>query len=119
MEQTKREPVRLPSELPAIPHGTTNEKLIVGKLVTDLLAAGHTIDVDDGDDICLKRSADTATIFDALSSTDADRLIIRRNGRRLGWVYLVWGNDTDIISDYTINLKKLIDGANKLSERLS
>jgi hypothetical protein len=41
--------IALPSTLPAIPHATTNEKLIVGQLVSDLLAGGCMLTVYDGE----------------------------------------------------------------------
>lgn len=103
------------STLPPIPHASTNEKLIVGKLVTDLLAAGHMLTVYDGGEDVVVLSNDADAIFKALSSTDRD--VIRVTPR--GWVLLVWGNDVDVISDYTMSLEPLLAGANALAEELS
>jgi len=105
--------------LPPIPHGTTNEKLIVGKLVQDILAAGNTITVNDGEDETLVCSTDAKAIFEALASTDEDYVIVNSNQNgRYGWVRLIWGNDHDIISDYTTNLETLLAGANALADEL-
>lgn len=124
MEQTSLKSIPLPAELPAIPHASTNEKLIVGKLVTDLLAAGFTLSVDDGEEVTVERSTDPAAIFPALSSTDADRLLIHRANTsdkgRISWVYLVWGNDHDIVSDWVMHndIDPIIERVNDYSETL-
>lgn len=105
--------------IPPIPHGSTNEKLIVGKLVTDILAAGNTITVNDGEDDTLVGSIDAKAIFEALASTDEDYVIVNSNQNgRYGWVRLIWGNDCDIISNYTMNLETLVAGANALADEL-
>lgn len=104
--------------LPAIPHATDNEKRIVGKLVTDLLAAGHKLSVNDGEEIALKRSTDAEAIYAALSSTGEDYLIVHVLGRTDRWVRLIWGNDVDVISDYHVSLEAEIAGANQLANEL-
>lgn len=115
--------VALPAELPPIPHATTNEKLIVGKLVTDLLAAGCLLTVNDGEDDVVIASTDAEAIYKAMSSTDEDWLIVSKvdgcNAFWPAWVRLVWGNDVDVISDYITRLEKLIAPANELAESLS
>lgn len=105
--------------LPPIPHATTNEKLIVGKLVTDLLAAGCMLTVNDGEEDVVVHSNDAAVIFAALSSTDEDWLVVTMPGQKPAWVRLIWGNDVDVISDYVIRLETLLAGANALAEELS
>lgn len=111
------------AEFPNIPHASGVEKRIVGRLVVDLLAAGFNITIDDGGGIAespLKRSTDADAIFAALSSTDSDRLYVdaAHRGGYSGWVYLVWGNDDCVISDYTTNLEQHLAAANKLAEEL-
>lgn len=105
--------------LPPIPHASTNEKLIVGKLVCDLLAAGFALTVDDGEEKTIKRSTDAAAIFKALSSTEMDRLYVSKGAVNYdGWVLLVWGNDTDVISDYTTNLQAIMEPVNEFVNSL-
>lgn len=105
--------------LPPIPYATVNEKLIVGKLVTDILAAGYTLSVYDGEELPVELSADADTIFKALSSTDIDALIVNRpDGRYVGKVVLVWGNDCDVISDYSVKIEALLADANAFAEDL-
>jgi len=104
--------------LPNIPHATDNEKRIVGKLVEDLLAAGFKISVNDGEEICLRRSFDPSEIFSALSSTSQDYLIVHGNRIADRWVRLIWGNDVDVISDYHVGLEPYLAGANALANEL-
>lgn len=106
-----------------IVNASVTETIIVGKLVKDLLAAGFQVSIDDGgglDESPLQRSTDAATIYAALASTDSDRLYLYRKDARnfTGWVYLVWGNDVDVVSDYTSNIQKHVAGANQLAEDL-
>lgn len=107
-------------DLPAIPHASEIEKRIVGKLVTDLLAAGYVITVNDGEDDCLVQSTEPAKIFDALSSTDTDKLYLHKDLRHAGWILLVWGNDAHVISNSTTgsDLEAAMAGADALSTKL-
>lgn len=105
--------------LAPIPHATDNEKRIVGKLVEDLLAAGMSITIDDGEDTPLRNSTDAEAIFAALGSTGEDYLIVDApNGPRQRWVRLIWGNDVDVISDYHVCLERWLQGANALANDL-
>lgn len=104
--------------LPSIPYASTNEKLIVGKLVTDLLAAGYAIDVFDGEEDAIVNSTDASAIFKAMCSTDMDRLDLTKNKKHMGWVLLIWGNDADVISDYTTNLEAIMKPVNEFVNSL-
>jgi hypothetical protein len=111
--------MELPTTLPPIPHATTNEKLIVGKLVTDLLAAGFNLSIwNGGDEAELERSADAGAIFKALAASDQDEIIVYEGKSRAGWVLLVWGNDCSVVSNYTTNIESYLAGANALAEEL-
>lgn len=106
--------------LPPIPHGTAIEKAIVGRLVTDLLAAGMTITVwNGGYDAEIQDSTDADTIFAELAASDQDELTMEKDGHYEGWIRLVWGNDCDIISDYSIRLETLVAGAAAVAEELA
>lgn len=105
-------------DVPAIDHATTNERRIVGKLVADLLAAGLSLSVNDGEEITVKRSTDAATIFKALGSTGEDYLIVHQLGLTDKWIRLIWGNDVDVISDYQTSLEVHLAGANALANEL-
>lgn len=106
--------------LPPIPHASTEEKLIVGKMVRDILAAGLTITIwNGGDEPELEWSTDEAAIFAALGASGHDEIVARTvAGKRVGWVMLVWGNDCAVISDYTTHFEAVLEGANKLADEL-
>lgn len=76
---------------------------IARKLVAALLAAGYALSVDDGEEITVRKSTDAREIIDALATTDHDYLRAYYNGEtiRAGWVMLIWGNDEDVISDWS------------------
>lgn len=95
------------------------ERKIARKVIDDAIAAGHTIDVFDGEEVVVKRSAEAETIFGAMFSTDSDTLIIHKDGKRIGAVWFVYGNTGyDVISDYSMSLHELLQGAGELSEQL-
>lgn len=112
------------------PSMSAPEARIVEKLVDDLLAAGLNLSVYDGEEWPLRNSTDKDAIWAALASTDRDEIVVSnpKNEQglwpRLGWIILIWGNDQDVISDYSISLGEddggpnYIGGANKLAEQL-
>jgi hypothetical protein len=110
-----------PKGLPPIPHASDVEKAIVGRLVTDLLAAGMSITVwNGGDEPELVDSTDAAVIFENLGASDQDELTMQlpQGGAYAGWIRLVWGNDTTVISDYSVRLEPQVAPANKLADDL-
>jgi hypothetical protein len=105
--------------LPPIPHASEIEKRIVYRLVTDLLAAGYQITVNDGEDDTVIKATDPDVIWPALASTDMDTLKVTGHPvKRRSFVELVWGNDCDVISDYGVSLEEVVSEANKLAESL-
>jgi hypothetical protein len=95
------------------------EKQIVTKVIADALAAGYTLDVNDGEETTLTNSMDKAAILAALFTTDEDYLVYRKDGKKVGWVQFVYGNDGyDVITNHTINLDHVLLGATMLAERL-
>lgn len=78
------------------------EQLITNRLIDSILAKGHSISVDNGNKWTVKRSRDKATILEALATTDSDTLVIRKaSGDKFGTICLVWGNETDLVSDWS------------------
>lgn len=79
------------------------EGKIARKLVSELLARGFTVSVNDGEEWTVNRSTDKAEIIGALFSTDEDVIRgFRPDGPTIGMAYLVYGNDGyDVINDYT------------------
>lgn len=105
--------------LPDIPNASTIERKIVGRLVTDLLAAGFSLSVNDGEEITVQKSTDADAIYAALSSTDQDYLYVHRpNDKREPWIRLVWGNDCCVISDYLTSLDTWVDPVQQFATEL-
>jgi len=87
------------------------ERQIARFMIRELLRAGYKLGVNDGEETVLKHCASAKQVFNAMFSTDEDRLLVYRNGKPDGWVYLVYGNDGfDVINDYTTNLESVMDG---------
>lgn len=102
------------------------ERAIVRRAVTDLLAAGFSISVNNGgDDDEVLPTNDPAKIMGGIMQTDHDYLMIHRfnapaNVPREGWVMLIYGNDGwDVINDYTTaNIEHHMMGASDLADQL-
>lgn len=97
------------------------EVKIAEQLVDDILAAGYTITVNDGEEDTVIRSGDKAAIMEALRTTDQDYLKIMGE-KQIGVVWLIWGNGVDVISDYGGPdgiMNGLMESANNVAERYS
>lgn len=96
------------------------EREIIDVLLTDLLAAGFRVSVDDGEALPVKKSTDKAKIMAELGSTGSDHLLVFDGGTCIGWFLLVYGNDGwNVISDYTTNLEQHHKRADALAEHYS
>ncbi|MEF2146662.1 MAG: hypothetical protein V3573_14545 [Desulfovibrionaceae bacterium] len=86
------------------------ETQIATRVVNSLLDAGYTVGVNDGEEITVRRSTDRTEIMAALETTDEDYILAydATTGRNISWVWLVWGNDEDLITDYTVNLEPVV-----------
>ena len=93
---------------------TQAEKDAAGKVIDRALSMGYLISVNDGEEWVVKKSTDRQQIVSALGSTDADHLMIRTaDGKKLGMIYLVWGNSAEeVVCDNTDKpeINKLVDG---------
>lgn len=103
---------------PPIPHASELERKIVGKVVECLLDAGYLISVYDGEETTVRNATEGAAIWHALASTDSDTLNVRHPDRSRSFVFLVWGNGVDVISDHGISLKAVLKPAFDLAEAL-
>lgn len=112
-----------------LPHASDIERQIAIKLVDDILAAGMSISVNDGEETTVVWSPQRDEILAAMNTTDHDWLKVysetSRNGY-IGSIMLVWGNGTDLISDYSWperlgsnGIEAVQLGASKLAERLA
>ena len=97
------------------------ERAIVSRAVTNLLAAGYTLAVCQGDEDEQPASRDKREIMKLLGECDDDRIIVYSPAKgRLGWLYLVYGNDNGetVISDYTVNLEPQLIPVSEYAETL-
>jgi hypothetical protein len=97
------------------------ERRIASRFISDAIAAGYTLDVNDGEETVLVKSTDIDAILAAMFSTDEDILIVRRSDHRIGAVHLIHGNGGDLISDHTdtAEMRDLLAGADALTEAYS
>ncbi len=93
------------------------ERKIAKRVIADALKMGFTIDVNDGEEITVKASADRKAILSAMMTTDEDYLILHR-GKEHGWVRFVYGNDGwDVVNDYSTNIDHVMAGANAMADK--
>ena len=92
------------------------ERVIINRLIGDMLSAGALLGVNDGEETTLERSADPVAIKAAMYTTDEDYLLVwasgHTTGRCTGWVRLIYGNGEDVISDYSLNIENLVAPTN-------
>lgn len=95
------------------------ETRVVRRVVRDLLAAGYSLTVDDGEDEPVKKSTKFSEIVAALMQTDEDYLYTHKQGCPNSFVRFVYGNDSwEVICDYSTNLEAVLKGAQEVCERL-
>lgn len=91
----------------AMEYAKPGERTVARKLVRTLLGKGLSISVYDSEEWTVKQSTNEAEILNALATTDEDQLLVRdAEGDKVGWFYLVWGNDPsgeELIADHTDN----------------
>jgi hypothetical protein len=117
---------------PAVTRRQKVERSIVSRAVSDLLAAGYTLAVSQGDERPEPATTHKATIMKQLGNCDEDRLLVYQptrvppahaTGREFapfGWVFLVYGNDGwDVLADFTGNLESVLAPATALAWWLS
>lgn len=94
---------------------------IVTRVVNALHTAGYSLQTDqagDGFEPAVP-TADRVVILGHLMETHDERLYARKDGKRAGWVYFVYGNDGyDVISDYTTNLENVLAPINAYADTL-
>ena len=97
------------------------EQRIVKRIVDALLAAGYSLQVNDGDYPRPSEPTRNRTeILKELMEVDDEFLAaFHREGEREGWVRFVYGNDGyDVINDYTTNLENVLAPVNAYAETL-
>lgn len=82
------------------------EKEAARLVIEGALQQGCTVSVwNGGEDAEISKSGDLDAIVKELMASDSDELVFHREGKKVGWVHLVYGNSGhDVISDYTCNV---------------
>jgi hypothetical protein len=88
------------------------ESLIARLVVRKLLAAGYSIEVQNGEETVLQPSRTYRTILEAMATTDEEHLIARKPRAQASFVTLYYGNGEDVIHDFGVTLEPVLDGAN-------
>ena len=99
------------------------ERRIARQIVTDALATGYSLNVNNGDENEFDcATTDKRKILSAMFQTDQEHLLVYNssNGQRIGWVFFVYGNDGwDVVNDYTVNLEPIMRNANLIADKHS
>lgn len=99
------------------PYPDSLERRIVRAAIHEFIGAGFRLDVNDGEETTLRDSTNGQTILAAMFSTDEDYLIVRKDGKHVGWVRFIYGNGCDVISDYTMSVESFLTEANAISNQ--
>lgn len=82
------------------------ERTIVSLIVTGAIENGCKVSIDNGDDPAeIPVLGDYEEIMKEVMHTDAEQIRFHKDGKKVGMVFLVYGNDGwDAINDHTDNL---------------
>lgn len=81
------------------------ETKIAKKAISELIKAGYTLGVHDGEELVLRNCTDQKALIKAMQSVDEEHLMVYKDNKRVGYVFFVYGNSGwDVIADYTTNL---------------
>ena len=72
------------------------DRMFCHTLIREILDAGYSVTVNDGEDDCLVESKDFAEILEAMSQTGEDVIIpCDSAGEGVGWFYLIYCNGSE------------------------
>lgn len=101
------------------------ERAIVRSACTELIAAGYTLRLNDGDTWATPKDSTVEQVMEAIMAADEETLHVFHQpagGERehFGWVAFVYGNDGyDVIADHTVNLDTALAATTALGLTLS
>ena len=88
---------------------SATEARIARKVVKAILDYGFTVSVNDGEETTLVKSSKAKEIHEAMNSTDHDILYVHgTDGVKIGFILFVWGNEEEVVSDYSDILEGVI-----------
>jgi hypothetical protein len=81
----------------------TDERFVVKQIVGRALDKGYLLSVFDGEEDPIQRSDDLEAVMAELGHCDEELLLVHNaDGKRIGQIYLVYGNDPDeVVCDCT------------------
>jgi hypothetical protein len=81
----------------------TEERFVVKQIVGRALDKGYLLTAYDGEEYPIKNSDDLEAVMAGLGHCDDEWLIVSNaDGKRIGAIYLVYGNDADeVVADCT------------------
>lgn len=90
------------------------EKSIAIRLVKAILKDGNMVTVyNGGEKPELKNSTNRKEILKTMNQTGIDEIVLRdKDEKHLGWIQLVYGNDWDLVSDYSVALEEMLKPVN-------
>lgn len=72
------------------------DRMFCHTLIREILDAGYSVTVNDGEDDCLVESRDFAEILEAMSQSGEDVIIpCDSSGEGVGWFYLIYCNGSE------------------------
>lgn len=80
-----------------------SEQTISRIVIEDALYFGYSVSVFNGERTTLSQSRDNQRIFDAIGTTDEDRLKFYQGDKLVGLVWFTWGDEWTALTDYTDN----------------
>lgn len=86
-------------------------------LVRAALKTGYLVGLNNGEEVHGPFSS-ALDVMSEVNEVDEERLTFWKDGKQIGWVFLVYGNDGyDVISDYTTNMEELMEAPNKIADQ--
>lgn len=98
------------------------ELKVVEAFLADVFRVGFTVNVHNGGDReeLPEPTGDRELVLRAMFQTGEDRLNVYRQGRHLGHVLFIYGNEGwDVISDYSLSLQPLMASAERVADHYS
>lgn len=98
------------------------ERRIARRCIADLLDAGYTITINDGEED-VYTGTDRKAALAAMFTTDEDYIVAKKSvGKdhfRISWVRFIYGNSGwDVINDYTTNLEEVLTKTQALADKI-
>ncbi len=95
------------------------ERMLTEFTISEFLKAGYALGVNDGDEVTIANSTDAEAIQATMHSVDEEHLEVYQNGKRIGWVFFVYGNSGyDAINDHTTNLRDTMKAVDEYANHL-